>query len=46
MRLLSQTAEPAQRMPQTLAQTSVWETAPQGTLERLPEPWRQGMIRG
>nr|DAI69963.1 MAG TPA: hypothetical protein [Caudoviricetes sp.] len=26
--------------------TSVWETAPQGTLERLPEPWRPGMIRG
>ena len=26
--------------------TSVWETAPQGTLERLPEPWPLAMICG
>ncbi|MEQ5338696.1 hypothetical protein ABN296_08380 [Enterobacter hormaechei] len=34
VRLLSQTAEPAQRMMQTLAQTSVWEALQQKTQEQ------------
>lgn len=37
---------PGQQRQKAVAQTSAWETAPQGTSERLPEPWRPGMIRG
>ncbi|MBO1456883.1 hypothetical protein J4H03_25800, partial [Enterobacter hormaechei] len=42
VRLLSQTAEPAQRMMQTLAQTSVWEHLQQRTRENgMTMYWHQ-----